>query len=169
MEPMMKPYNSFFQNLIRGRQQEFLVYSKIYEISETLFDRVNLNIYDQVADVDGIDFLVRIETPSKILYLEAQVKKTKGSLPYVFSKNSLKELVDKSLAKDSILLVFAVNHDPKTEEVKVFFYEGKELADAHISLGKRTFGIHNLNNYLNRNTSIEALGSFLLGLIRRRS
>ena len=56
-----KPYSGFFPNLIRGRQQEFIVYTELYRASERLFGQLNLNIYDQVTDVDGVDFLIRCE------------------------------------------------------------------------------------------------------------
>ncbi len=58
-------YNSFFENLVRGRQQEFYIYYEVYKATEQLFGKINLNIYDQVADIDGIDFLIILATVIK--------------------------------------------------------------------------------------------------------
>ena len=155
-------YNPYFENLIRGRQQEFLVYSEIYKISETLFGKLRLNIYDQITDIDGIDFLIRAEKEEKVLYIEGQVKKTYGRLSYVTKGNSLQQLVERANKRESALIVFVVDYDKRTKNLKdIYFYTGCELEDAHRKLGVMSFNINKLNAYVGRDTSISKLDTFL--------
>lgn len=158
-------YNTYFENLIRGRQQEFLVYREVYRISEQLFGKVKLNIYDQITDIDGIDFLIRCESNIRTLYLEAQVKKATGVLSYDSEKGSLKQLVDKALKTNTSLIVFVVDYvfsEPKPTDI--YFYQSTELHNWHTKTGRKSFNLKNLNSSIDidRNVSISTFGQFLL-------
>ena len=160
-------YNPYFENLIRGRQQEFLVYSEIYKVSEALFGKLRLNIYDQITDIDGIDFLIRAEKERKVIYIEGQVKKTYGSILYVTKGNSLQQLVRRANKRGSTLIIFAVDYDKKTKNSKgIYFYTGHELEEAHHEFGINSLNLNKLNAYIHRNTSIPKLGTFLVKMFK---
>lgn len=160
-------YNTYFENLIRGRQQEFLVYREVYKVSEQLFGKVKLNIYDQITDIDGIDFLIRCESSFRILYIEGQVKKTNGSLTYDSKRGSLRQLVEKAIKTHSNLLVLAVDYTSlEAPPVGIYFYESEELQQWFVKTGKKTFNLKQLNGGLDRDASVSALGLFLLDKLK---
>ena len=153
-------YNPYFRNLVRGRQQEFLVYSELYRASEELFGKIRLNIYDQITDIDGIDFLLRCEGPDRLLYFEGQVKKTGKRLLF---NDSLRQLVARSLAVDARLLVFAVEYSHAARLPSgVYFYTAEELDRAQRAVGRSSFTSKELCDILERDTSIGALADYLL-------
>lgn len=152
-------YSTFFRNLIIGRQQEFMVYLQIYRASQKLFGHAKLNIYDQITDIDGVDFIIRYETKSSIHFIEAQVKKTKGTLTLIDRKgNDIKSAIERSNKKKSPILFFAVDHNKKDELQNIYYFTKEELQPFLINKSK---SLQKIIFSIERDTRIETFADFI--------
>lgn len=121
----------FYKPLAIGRSAEFLVYSSIYRMFERfLNDGIRVSIFDQVADIDDVDFCLRIESQTRVMHIDCQIKSSKNGT-WSFSENFL-GLTDKRVRGGARTLLFLVDNTtgkiyPVLEDVILKSRTGKGL------------------------------------------